>query len=162
MPSSVQGITGLVANLLARVFDADGSPHGDSSLQLCYNRPVPGSASMYESIVQCLLPLNEAWRPALTARRWPTAQPPEVIGGVRPVLSALIREHLYVCLFRACADSLASENASRLAAMDRADSNIDKLLVGLQGRFHRLRQGAIDEQLSDVTAGFRALMTADG
>jgi F-type H+-transporting ATPase subunit gamma len=77
------------------------------------------------------------------------------------VLRALIREHLFISLFRACADSLASENASRLAAMDRADTNIDKLLVGLQGRYHRLRQSRIDEELSDVTAGFRALAAPD-
>jgi F-type H+-transporting ATPase subunit gamma len=30
-----------------------------------------------------------------------------------------------VSIFRACAESLASENASRLAAMQRADKNID-------------------------------------
>jgi F-type H+-transporting ATPase subunit gamma len=68
---------------------------------------------------------------------------------------------LFVSLFRACIDSLASENAGRLAAMDRVDGNIDKLLVGFQGRFHRLRQSGIDEQLSDVTAGFRAFADPD-
>ena len=162
VPSSVQGITSTVADLLTRAFedrdhDADGSLHADVSLQLVYNRPVPGSASMYEPVVQRVLPLDEAWQQALVQRPWPTRLPPQVIGDLRGVLRNLVREQLFVSLFRACADSLASENASRLAAMDRADSNIDKLLVGLDGRFHRLRQGTIDEQLSDVTAGFRAL-----
>ena len=164
VPSSVLGITGLVTGLLTKVFDRDrsqdGSMHDDAPLLLFYNRPVPGSASMYEPVAQGLLPLDEAWRRSLIARRWPSSQAPEVIGAVGPMLGALIREHLFVSLFRACADSLASENASRLAAMDRADTNIDKLLVGLQSRFHRQRQGVIDEQLSDVTAGFRALENA--
>lgn len=162
VPSSVHGITGAVGDLLTRVFAdrdplAEGSLHGDVSLQLVYNRPVPGSASMYEPVVQRLLPLDETWQQALMRRRWPTARPPEVIGDLHHVLHNLVREQLFVSLFRACADSLASENASRLAAMDRADTNIDKLLVGLHGRFHRLRQSTIDDQLSDVTAGFRAL-----
>jgi F-type H+-transporting ATPase subunit gamma len=164
VPSSVQGITGLVADLLTQVFDDDrdreaeeGSRQAEAPLLLYYNQPLPGSASMYEPVVQHLLPLDQAWRQALMARKWPDAQPPEVIGALRPVLRALIREHLFVSLFRACADSLASENASRLAAMDRADSNIEKLLAGLQGSFHKLRQSTIDEQLSDVTAGFRSL-----
>ena len=47
---------------------------------------------------------------------------------------------LFVSLFRACAESLASENASRLAAMERADRNIDELLGNLNSKFHRLRQ----------------------
>lgn len=71
---------------------------------------------------------------------------------------ALIREYLFISFFRACAESLASENASRLAAMERADKNIDELLENLHGAFHRLRQGGIDEELFDVIAGFEALI----
>ena len=72
-------------------------------------------------------------------------------------LRAFIREYLFISLFRACAESLASENASRLAAMQRADKNIDELLDGLRHTFHRLRQSGIDEELFDVIAGFEAL-----
>ena len=68
-----------------------------------------------------------------------------------------IREYLFVSLFRACAESLASENASRLAAMQRADKNIDELLEELNRTFHRLRQSGIDEELFDVISGFEAL-----
>ena len=71
-------------------------------------------------------------------------------------LRALIREYLFVSLFRASAESLASENASRLAAMQRADRNIDELLWHLRHTFHRLRQSGIDEELFDVVAGFEA------
>jgi F-type H+-transporting ATPase subunit gamma len=41
--------------------------------------------------------------------------------------------------------------------MERADRNIDQLLSTLQGRFHRLRQSDIDEELFDVISGFEAL-----
>jgi F-type H+-transporting ATPase subunit gamma len=62
-----------------------------------------------------------------------------------------------VSLFRACAESLASENASRLAAMQRAEKNINELLEDLNRTFHRLRQSGIDEELFDVVSGFEAL-----
>ncbi|MEB0059453.1 F0F1 ATP synthase subunit gamma [Variovorax sp. LG9.2] len=75
----------------------------------------------------------------------------------RATLRALIREYLFVSIFRACAESLASENASRLAAMDRADRNIDEMLGTLEDALHRLRQAKIDEELSDVISGFKAL-----
>jgi F-type H+-transporting ATPase subunit gamma len=82
------------------------------------------------------------------------------VGGERVgdiTLRALIREYLFVSLFRACAESLASENASHLAAMERADRNIDDLLEDMNGRFHQLRQSGIDAELFDVISGFEAL-----
>ena len=80
------------------------------------------------------------------------------MGAGEVCLRALIREYLFISLFRACAESLASENASRLAAMERADRNIDELLENLQATFHRLRQSDIDEELFDVISGFEALI----
>jgi F-type H+-transporting ATPase subunit gamma len=53
--------------------------------------------------------------------------------------------------------SLSSENASRLAAMQRAEKNIDELMESLNRSFHRLRQTSIDEELFDVISGFEAL-----
>lgn len=74
------------------------------------------------------------------AESWPTASLPEVMGGGTATLGALVCEFLFISLFRACAESLASENASRLSAMQCADRNIDELLAELYGTFHRLRQ----------------------
>jgi hypothetical protein len=51
---------------------------------------------------------------------------------------------------------LASGNASRLAAMQRAEK-IDELLEDLNGTFHHLRQSRIDEELFDIISGFDAL-----
>jgi F-type H+-transporting ATPase subunit gamma len=79
------------------------------------------------------------------------------MGGRYRDRSAFIREYLFVSLFRACAESLASENASHLPAMQRADENIDALLEDFNGRFHRVRQSAIDEELFDVIAGVEVL-----
>ena len=80
-----------------------------------------------------------------------------MVGSNIATLRALIREYLFVSLFRACAESLASENASRLAAMERAEKNIDELSVELQHAFNRLRQSRIDEELFDVIAGVEAV-----
>ena len=88
---------------------------------------------------------------------WPTKILPEVMNGRQSTLLAFVREYLFVSLFRACAESLASENASRLAAMQRAEKNIDELLEDLNRSFHRLRQSGIDEELFDLVAGFEAL-----
>jgi F-type H+-transporting ATPase subunit gamma len=87
---------------------------------------------------------------------WPTGNLPEVMHA-GTALRARVREYLFISLFRACAESLANENASRLSAMERANKNIDELLENLHGTFHRLRQSGIDEELFDVIFGFEAL-----
>jgi F-type H+-transporting ATPase subunit gamma len=157
VPASVQAITPLVGTILVEA-EARERPGEKTELHLFYNRPMSGSA--YAPVGQRLLPLDETWLAGLAARPWPTHMLPEVMGIGSATVRALIREYLFVSLFRACAESLASENASRLAAMDRADRNIDGLLDKLQASFHRLRQSSIDEELFDVIAGFDALSQA--
>lgn len=154
VPNSVKAITPLVGQIL--VESETRHSRGDvTGLYLFYNRPTAGA--MYTPVSQRLLPMDETWRRKLAERPWPTGNLPEVMGGGTATLRALIREYLFVSLFRACAESLASENASRLAAMQRADKNIDELLEHLNGTFHRLRQSGIDEELFDVISGFEAL-----
>jgi F-type H+-transporting ATPase subunit gamma len=122
---------------------------------LFHNRPASGAN--YLPVSERLLPLDESWRRRLTELPWPTGNLPDILGDATATLHALVREYLFVSIYRACAESLASENASRLAAMQRADKNIDELLEGFKGAFHRLRQSGIDEELFDVVAGFEAL-----
>jgi F-type H+-transporting ATPase subunit gamma len=154
VPNSVKAITPLVGQILVESETRHGQGEA-TELHLFYNRPT--SAAAYAPLAQRLLPLDEQWRRELVELPWPTGNLPEVMGGGVATLRALIREYLFVSLFRACAESLASENASRLAAMQRADKNIDELLKDLNGKFHRVRQSGIDEELFDVISGFEAL-----
>ena len=154
VPNSVQAITPLVGQILVESETRHGQDEV-TELHLFYNRP--SSGAVYAPVSQRLLPLDEIWRRKLVELPWPTANLPEVMGGGTATLRALIREYVFVSLFRACAESLASENASRLAAMQRAEKNIDELLENLNRTFHRLRQSGIDEELFDVVSGFEAL-----
>jgi F-type H+-transporting ATPase subunit gamma len=154
VPNSVKAITPLVGQI-----QIESESHRDkgeySRLYVFHNRPYSGS--LYEPVSLRLLPLDAEWQQGLAQVRWPTGNLPEVLCGGTATLRALIREYLFISLFRACAESLASENASRLAAMQRADKNIDELLEDLKGKFHRMRQSGIDEELFDVISGFEAL-----
>jgi len=153
VPNSVQAITSLVGQILVES-ETLSSLGQSTELHLFYNRSAVGA--VYAPVSQRLLPLDESWRSRIAELSWPTRNLPQVLGGAA-TLGTLVREYLFVSLFRACAESLASENASRLAAMERAERNIDELLVDLNSKFHRLRQSAIDEELFDVISGFEAL-----
>lgn len=157
VPESVEAIAQLVAQIQidSEARRAKSGLGQTMQLHVFHNRPL--AASLYEPVGKRLLPLDAAWQQSLATIPWPGKMLPEVMDHGATTLIALIREYLFISLFRACAESLASENASRLAAMERADRNIKDQLENLQGRFHRQRQDSIDEELFDVTAGYEAL-----
>ena len=154
VPNSVKGIAPLVGQIQ---IESEGRrvEGQDARVYVFHQRPLAGS--LCEPVSQRLLPLDGRWQQSLADVRWPTANLPEVMSGGAATIRSLIREYLFISLFRACAESLASENASRLAAMERAERNIDELSEDLNRRFHRLRQSSIDEELFDVISGFEAL-----
>ena len=154
VPNSVKAITPLVGQIQIES-EAHRAKGEYTRLYIFHNRPQSGS--LYEPVSQRLLPLDAAWQKGLSEVVWPTKNLPEVLSSGSTTLRALVREYLFISLFRACAESLASENASRLAAMQRADKNIAELLENLHGTFHRLRQNGIDEELFNVVSGFEAL-----
>ncbi len=154
VPSSVEAITSLVNQILVEVEAA--LEMGDvGEIHLFHNRPT--AFGSYEPVCTQLLPLDRAWQQKLAGLKWPTQNLPEVVETAQPAIAAFIREYLFVLLFQACAESLASENASRLAAMQRAEKNIEQILADLRRRFQRTRQESIDEELFEVVAGYEAL-----
>jgi F-type H+-transporting ATPase subunit gamma len=151
VPNSVIGITPLVSQIL---LDQEcENQRGET--YIFHNRPA--GTQGYEPIKQRLLPLDATWQAAFGQIQWPTKLLPEVLGPAELALASLIHEYLFVSLFKACAESLASENTCRLAAMQRAQRNIDDLLDQLRMVFNQTRQTSIDEELFDVISGFEAL-----
>ena len=154
LPNSISAITPLIGQVLTEM-ESQCEKGKIAQVYLFHNRPQSGA--IFTPVSQQLLPLDDAWRHNLAIIQWPTQNLPEVMNSGKRTLQALVHEYLFVSLFRACAESLASENASRLAAMQRAEKNIDELKEELNRTFYRLRQSGIDEELFDVVSGFEAL-----
>jgi F-type H+-transporting ATPase subunit gamma len=154
LPSAVEAITPLVSQILvnSEVNIENGTFSG---VYIFHNQPKTGIG--YIPVVERFLPLDDQWKQRFLELEWPTSLIPQIAGGKQATLLALIHEYLFTALFKACAESLASENASRLVAMQRAEKNIDELLDNLNHQFHHLRQSLIDEELFDVISGFEAL-----
>ena len=157
VPTSVDAITPLVGQILIEIEAA--REQGDAlEIYVFHNHPKSGAA--YEPVYSRLLPLDQTWQSKIAAIPWPTKKLPEIMGDATLALQAFIRGYLFVLLYQACAESLASENASRLAAMQRAEKNIQDILQDLNRDFHRIRQESIDEELFDVISGFEALKSS--
>jgi F-type H+-transporting ATPase subunit gamma len=154
IPSSVTGITGFVTEIQIELekYQADGL---HSEIHVFHNSP--RAAAGYTASSQRLLPLDADWFARLRAIPWPSHRSAQVLGVTSTSLAALVREQLFISLYQACAESLASENVSRLEAMQRAEQNIESMTDALQRSLNRLRQSSIDEELFDVVAGSNAL-----
>jgi F-type H+-transporting ATPase subunit gamma len=154
VPESVSSISALVGEVLA-LCDPGNALSSGRPLTLAYNRP--SGMSGYQAARLRLLPLDQALRQELRERAWPGPCLPEVVGPGTETMGAFVREYLFVSIYRACAESLASENASRLAAMLRAEKNIEDRQQELSLVFNRVRQGDINQELFDVLAGYQQL-----
>lgn len=154
VPRSVEAIAPLVGQILVEI-EAAREKGEVVEVYLFHNHPKFGA--VYEPVSRRILPLDHEWQHKLATLSWPTKQLPEVIEDGPAALEAFVRGYLFVVLFQASAESLASENASRLAAMQRAEKNIDDILEELNRTFHRIRQETIDEELFDVISGYEAL-----
>jgi F-type H+-transporting ATPase subunit gamma len=158
LPSTVSGITAAVHGVLLKVEELRFQKGIDQFL-LVHHRPT-APAGFWPSRLQ-LLPVDPDWLGSLSARRWDSRSLPTFSMDWRRLFSELIRQHLFVALYRAFAESLASENASRLASTHAAEKNIQSHLSRLSVDFHQRRQQSITEELLDIVAGFETL-TGEG
>jgi F-type H+-transporting ATPase subunit gamma len=154
VPSSVAAITSLIPEIQIEI-EGYTAAERYSEIHIFHNSPQ--AAGHYQPKSQRLLPLDAAWYKRLRQIRWPDAHVAELLGASATSLTALVHEELFISLYRTCAESLASENVSRLEAMQRAERNIESVCDDLQRSLNRLRQSSIDEELFDVVAGFNAL-----
>jgi F-type H+-transporting ATPase subunit gamma len=122
---------------------------------LFFNKPTTGSA--FQSNMLFLLPLNLDMLKELKRKKWKSHALPNFRMKYETLFFSLIREYFFVSIYRAVAESLASENASRLSAMQAAEKNIEERLDDLNDKYNRQRQNSITSELMDIVSGFEAL-----
>jgi len=153
-PSSVSGINARVQEVIMILEEWHFNLQIDSVL-LYYHEYLSGSS--YRPYTQRLLPVDALWLHEIQRRQWQSRALPIYRMDWDDLFASLVREYLFVSLYRAFAESSASENASRLAAMQSAEKNIEDRLEELSTLFNRQRQMTITEELLDILAGFEAL-----
>lgn len=154
LPGSIPGITAVVQEILLTIEEWH-SQGRVTSVFLFYNGHRAGST--YQPRSFRLLPLDIDWLRNLERGKWPARNLPTFTMDWNLLFSSLSREYLFASIYRALAESLASENATRLASMQNAEKSIEERLVEFTSEFHRQRQMSITEELLDIVAGFEAL-----
>jgi F-type H+-transporting ATPase subunit gamma len=159
LPGSIQGINeGVQALTLA--FESWQNERGSDILYLSYNQLFKGSA--YQPLHSRILPLDPSWQEAYTKERWPGRCLPLLGLEEEALFRHLFRQYVFVSFYRAFAQSMASENAARLRAMQAAEKNILELEESLLARFREMRQNTITSELLDIITGFEAISEEAG
>lgn len=154
LPGSAARITATIQQILLKI-DEWRTEKGVDHVYLFYNRHL--SNARYRSTGVGLLPVNLRRLQRLEHEPWPSRVLPVVGMDSEQLFSRLLGQYFFVTLFRACAESLASEHGSRLAAMRAAEKNLNEHVDELGSALRQARQGMITEELLDVVAGFEAL-----
>ena len=154
-PGGLAGITPLVQELLVHIERWRMDEDIDHVL-IFHNRPLGGAS--YASATTQLLPVDLDWLRSLQEQRWPSKVLPTFTMDWDRLFAALIRQYMFVGLYQASAESLASEDAARMASMQNAERNIEERIDELNRRYHNQRQNQITAELLDIVGGFEAVM----
>lgn len=155
LPGSAERITATVRHVLLAI-DAWQHREGVERVYLFHQQPDTATGRP-RPIGTRLWPVSFARFHSMEAKPWPGRTLPTYSMERASLFRRLLTQHFFVSVFRACAESLAAENASRLAAMQAAEKNLSERHAELTTEFRRLRQDAITNELLDVVAGYEAL-----
>jgi F-type H+-transporting ATPase subunit gamma len=158
LPGSVEGLSRLVQSMIVDV-DRWTLDKGVGEVWLVHNRREGRITAKPQ--YHRLLPLPNSYLHGLTQAEWPGRSLPLFRMDPKQLMSWLIQQRLFVVIFRALAEALASEHASRLAAMQSAERNIEERRDNLQQLYRQRRQETITRELLDVVSGFEAVNKAD-
>ncbi|MEL6552517.1 MAG: F0F1 ATP synthase subunit gamma [Cyanobacteria bacterium J06621_11] len=109
-----------------------------------------------------IYPLDHGFLQRLAEQPWSSRCRPVVFHKKVLLFSSLFRQFFFVRLYRACVDSLASENAHRLASMQMAEKNVNERLENLHRLYQQQRQTAVTSELLDIVSGFEVLKGEGG
>ena len=156
VPGSIPAVNTQV-QIVVQEIEAWRSSQRLDRFYICHNVLAEAGGGGYHPVFYRLLPLDADWTQPYLSRKWPNRCIPMV--GLPPgeMLLHLFRQYLFVSFYRAFAQSLASENAARLMAMQAAEKNILETEAELQALYREQRQASITNELLDIVSGFEAL-----
>ncbi|MBR6473775.1 MAG: ATP synthase F1 subunit gamma [Firmicutes bacterium] len=79
----------------------------------------------------------------------------EYMPNVMTVLNNLVPSYVAGYIYSALVDSFCSEQSARMSAMDAANNNAEELLTSLNLEYNHVRQSAITQEITEVSAGSR-------
>ncbi len=84
-------------------------------------------------------------------------EPFEFSPSVDAVLDHIVPSYVTGYIYSALIDSFCSEQNARMTAMDSANRNAQKILDELKVQYNHIRQGAITQEITEVSSGAKSM-----
>jgi F-type H+-transporting ATPase subunit gamma len=114
------------------------------------------SAMSFQARAARLLPFHRTHFAGAPAGEGAMTERFEFYPDVGTVLNSVMRSYVTGFIYSALIDSFCCEQNARMTAMDNADRNAGKLLGELSLQYNRVRQAAITQEITEISAGARA------
>ena len=110
-----------------------------------------------EAVSTRLLPFHRAhfMSPAKVEKE--VSAPFEFVPSVAEVLNNVMSSYVTGFIYSALVDSFCSEQNARMTAMKAASTNAGELIDKLSIQYNHVRQGAITQQITEISAGVRSV-----
>ena len=115
-----------------------------------------GSGMAYEARCTRVLPFHRAYFADPDRSEEPVTDQFEFLPDVNSVLDSMMPSYVSGFIYSALIASFCCEQQARMTAMDSANQNAEKLLGELSLEFNRVRQSAITQEITEVSAGAKA------
>ena len=104
-----------------------------------------------------LLPFHRAQFMTPDIHEKAVSVPFEFVPSIGTVLDNLVPSYVSGFIYSALIDSFCSEQNSRMTAMDSANKNAQELLDELSVQYNHVRQGAITQEITEISAGAKSM-----
>lgn len=128
---------------------------GAHEVAMVHQRPRPDGRC--RPVLATLLPVAPRRFRQIGEAHWESRTLPTFTMDRPALLAALLRQYFFVSVLRALIESIAAENASRLAAMQAAERSLEERGDALLAELRHKRQEAITTELLDIVSGYEAL-----
>ncbi len=109
----------------------------------------------YEARTARVMPFHRSFFLSAPGER-EVREPFEFLPNVAAVLDSMMPSYVSGFIYSALIDSFCCEQSARMTAMDSANQNAEKLLGELSLEFNQVRQAAITQEITEVSAGAKA------
>lgn len=149
-PASADGVGRLAGDIVTRIERLDsGQALTNLAVTLVFTQRQ--EHGYQETVTRNLLPLDKSL--LQPEQLWPSRSLPDYTMNSEALLAALIRNHVFASVFRASAEAMVTENATRLSLMQQAEQSVDEQLEAVQQELSSVRQDEITNELMDIVIG---------
>lgn len=152
-PASADGVGRLAGDIVTRIDSMGrGQPLANLAVTMVFTQRA--EHGYQETVTRALLPLDDSL--LQPAQRWESRSLPDYTMAGDALLSSLVRNHVFASVFRASAEAMVTENATRLALMQQAEESVDEQLDVVKQDLSNVRQDEITNELMDIVIGHLA------